>query len=111
MSKPEDWTEADEKLHHTVAEHLVDGAYAELMIAMDEATLMKDKDERYMEMYLALPPILEQIIAVANTMMDDIPGIISREEAAEAAEAMFRRFAIDQSLPPDTYLPKDEQVH
>jgi hypothetical protein len=111
MPNPPEWTEEDAKLHHTVLEHLVEGVYSELVIAMEEAIMVKDRDERYMEMFLALPPIMDQIMELTNRMMDQIPGLISYDEAEEDAESLFRQLAIEKGLPADTFLPKSRRLH
>jgi hypothetical protein len=111
MTTPPDWTDEDAKLHHTTLEHLIEGAYAELVVALEEAIMVKNRDERYAEMFLALPPIMEQIMALANDMMDQIPGLISLDEAQQEAESLFRQLAIEQGLPADSFLPDDEKLH
>lgn len=106
MSDKPEWTVEDKQLHHTIFEHVVAGAYHQLLVALAEADQFPN-DERFQEFVLRLEPIMDQIMDLSNDIADKIPGLISREEADAAAEEILRRIALLQGLDADTFLEED----
>lgn len=102
--------EKDTQLHHTVYQHLLVEAFVGLVTALDEALLLKDADERFGEMAFRLKPLLDQLDALMNDMIDTIPDLPSREEAEKESAEVFKKLAMSQGLSEDTYLGK-ERLH
>lgn len=111
MSNEQNFSENDQKLHHTVFAHLLEGALGELMTAFDESVQVYEEDERYMELFLRLSALMDLLMDLISDMIDALPGMLSKEEAEENVSQLFRSFAVMNGLPANVFLPDDEPVH
>ena len=104
-------TENDQKLAHTVLDHLIYEVYNGMLTAYQEAVLMKHEDERFNVLEAELSKMLDQMDELINRALDTIPGLPSREESEEMAREVMDQLALLNALPPGTLTNPKEQLH
>ena len=106
-----DITENDQKLAHTVFDHLIYEAYNGLLTALEESAIMKSEDDRYKKLYLELTGILNELDESINSALDTIPGIPTREEAEVQARKLLDTAGLLKGYPPGSLTSEPEIKH
>jgi hypothetical protein len=104
-------SENDQKLAHTLFDHLIYEVYNGLLTAYEESSLMKGEDERYAKLFDQLQTILDELDEIINSALDTIPGLPSREESEEIAREALDKLALMNALPKGSLTPEKEKLH
>lgn len=97
----------DLRLMHTLFSHVMEEAFFSLIVAIEEAEEGKD-DPRFVKLQEGLLPIIEQLLALVNVVIDEIPGALSEKEAQELVDEVLTTAALLQGFPADALLPDPE---
>lgn len=110
MTKPE-ITENDQRLAHTVYDHLVYEVYGGLLTALEESLSMRSQDERFRALADELQVVMDQLDEIIHSTLDTIPGLPSREESTELARKQFDSLALLEGFPRGSMTPEKEIKH